>query len=103
MGYGSDRVMHSFQVPEKQNEDSPSVSRHHLSALLVVNSRVLLSVTEEIFVTAEECCALLRFTAGALPFALHLNLFLLCHQAQLKSIWAYHIKQVFEPFTELIT
>lgn len=95
----------AFQVPEKEDgdhKDCTSVSRHRLSALLVLNSGVLPRVTEEIYVRAEKCCALLSFTAGTLPFGLHLNLFLLCHWPQQKSIRTY-IKQVFEPFAELIT
>lgn len=59
----------AFQVPKMQDgghKDCTSVSRHHLSALLVLNSRDLPRVTEEIHVRAEESCALLRYTAGTL-------------------------------------
>lgn len=47
-----------------------------MSALLVLNSRVLPGLTEEIMSEQRSALALLQFTTVILPLGLHLNLLL---------------------------
>lgn len=68
MDYGSDRVKDFRSLKSKM--EPQGLYRQHLSALLVLNSRELLRVTEEICVRLEKCHAFQRFTVGTLLFRL---------------------------------